>query len=196
MRLAGVVLACLGLIAAATGCAAPVGTPRPSPSLIVLDFTPPPSASTATTTATPIAAVWPVGWDIDFCAMFNEAVIAQQLVVDIERALDEGNRHDARLLADELIATANNATELLVALPAWPEADETGTAIAALMDLATQTGNEYHDYFTNDKRAALRRARDLRRQDADQVPPTNEQLGALAELGLACPGTDLLLESP
>ena len=64
------------------------------------------------------------------------------------------------------------------------------------MDLGTRAGNEYHDYFANDRRAALRRARDLRRDDAAAVPAANDALQALAAVGLSCPGADLALESP
>ena len=94
--------------------------------------------------------------------MFNEAIIAQQLVVDVERAMAEGNTRDARLLADELTLTADHATELLAALSGWPQAESAAVGIAALMDLGSRAGIEYHSWFNDGKRAALRNARALR----------------------------------
>jgi len=196
-RLTVAALACLALLLAAVACDTPAGTPRPSPSLIVLQFTPQPSRSASpTSSAAATFASWPIGWDVAFCEMFSDAIIAQQLIVDVERALDEDNRHDARLLADELTLTATHVTELLAELPDWSTAADADAGIATLMDLGARAGREYHDYFANDKRAALRRARHLRRQNADQVPPINDELEALADRGLACPGANLVLESP
>jgi hypothetical protein len=182
------------------GCGGPTGTPRPSASLEELEFTPRPS-TTATPSAAPtsgpsVAAPWPVGWDVAFCQMFNEAVVAQQLIVDVERALDEGVVRDARLLAEELGLTAAAARALLLALSEWDDAAAATGAIAALLDVDIQASAEYATYFSEDKRAALRRARDLRRQNAAQVPAANDELATVAAAGVECPGTPLVLESP
>jgi hypothetical protein len=64
------------------------------------------------------------------------------------------------------------------------------------MDLGARAGTEYHSYFADGKRAALRRARDLRSQNGSQVPTVNTQLATLADLGLSCAGTPLVLEAP
>jgi hypothetical protein len=178
-------------------CDAPARTPRPSPSLIVLEFTPQPSR-TSGPTPTPGAslATWPLGWDLAFCGMFGQAVIAQQLLVDVERAMAEGNNHDARLLADELTQTASDTTDLIGRLADWSPAQGAVAAIAGLMDLGTRAGTEYHSWFADGKRAALRRARGLRTENGKQVPITNTELADLAELGLACPATPLVLEAP
>jgi hypothetical protein len=190
-------LALVSLLAGVLACDAPAKTPRPSPSLIVLQFTPQPSR-TAGPTLTPGASLvsWPLGWDVSFCAMFSQAVDAQQLLVDVQRDIDDGNNHDARLLADELTQTANDATTQIGALPAWSDAQDALTGIAALMDLGAQAGTQYHTWFANGKRAALRQARALRTQNGGDVPATNTQLAALAEMGLTCPDTPLVLEAP
>lgn len=185
------------LLAGVLACDAPARTPRPSPSLIVLEFTPQPSRTTGPT-PTPRASLasWPLGWDVSFCVMFGQAVIAQQLAVDVERAMAEGNNHDARLLADELTTTATDATDQIGSLPAWPDAEGAIVGIATLMDLGARAGTEYHKWFADGKRAALRRARDLRTENGSQVPTTNAELAALADLGLTCPETPLVLEAP
>jgi hypothetical protein len=143
-----------------------------------------------------ITPTWPTGWDVEFCQAFNEAVVAQQLVVDIERAMDEGDSRDARLLADELVAEAAFTTELLTGLSPWPDAESASVGLAALMDLGGRAGAEYHTFFTQDKRPALRRARALRDENGAEVPDVNQDLAALAEVGLTCAGTPLELEAP
>ena|SRR5687767_6240661 len=113
-------LVLVALLASVTACDAPARSPRPSSSLVVLDFTPPPSA-TSSASASPGTSQggWPLGWDASFCAVFAQAVDAQQLLVDVERALDEGANRDARLLADELIQSAGAATDAIAVLPDW-----------------------------------------------------------------------------
>ncbi len=193
---AGLIL--LTLAAAIVGCeGSGTRTPRPSPSLIILDFSPRPSGSAgASASPGPQQGGWPVGWDVAFCGMFTQAVDAQQLLVDVERALDEGNNRDARLLADELIATANGAVDSVNALPSWSDATATVVAIAGLMDLGERAGAEYHAWFANGKKAALRRARDLRLENGDQVAGANSGLADLADAGLSCSDLPLLLEAP
>jgi hypothetical protein len=191
-------VAALLVLGTAVGCESSRATPRPSPSLVIVDFTPRPSGSlTPSPSALPsLTASWPIGWDVEFCQMFNEAVIAQQLLVDIERARDEGDDRDARLLADELIAEASFATDLLNGLSPWVEAESASVGIAALLDLGGRSAAEYHTFFANDKRAPLRRARTLRAENGAQVPGVNENLAALAGAGLSCPGNPLVLEAP
>lgn len=185
------------LLAGVLACDAPARTPRPSPSLIVLEFTPQPSRTTGPTpTLGASLASWPLGWDVSFCAMFGQAVIAQQLLVDVERAMAEGDDHDARLLADELTQTATDTADLIGSLPDWPDGDGAVVGIAGLMDLGARAGTEYHSWFADGKRAALRRARDLRTENGGQVPITNTELAALADLGLTCPDMPLVLEAP
>jgi hypothetical protein len=190
-------LVLVALLATIAACEGAQRTPRPSPSLITLDFTPQPSGSSSATESPGNAqGGWPLGWDASFCAMFVQAVDAQQLLVDVERALDEGANRDARLLADELIVSAGGATDAIAALPEWSDATATVVAIAGLMDLGERAGEEYHAWFANGKRAALRRARDLRQENGTQVPAANEGLAEVAGAGLACPDWPLVLEAP
>ena len=187
----------IALLATITACEGPARTPRPSPSLIVLDFSPQPSG-TAGASPSPGTSRggWPLGWDGAFCAMFVQAVDAQQLLVDVERALDEGDNHDARLLADELIGSANIAADAIAGLPEWSSATATLIAIAGLMDLGERAGAEYHAWFANGRKAALRRARDLRAENRTQVPGANAGLADLADAGLSCQELPLVLEAP
>ena len=188
LSLAAALLACEG-----TG----TRTPRPSPSLIILDFSPRPSGTAgASVSPGPQQGGWPVGWDASFCAMFAQALDAQQLLVDVERALDEGDNRDARLLADELIVSANGAADSIAALPQWSGAGATVIAIAGLMDLGERAGAEYHAWFANGRKAALRRARDLRIENGTLVPDVNTSLARLANSGLACQDLPLVLEAP
>jgi hypothetical protein len=188
----------LALVASVVGCDGPgTRTPRPSPSLILLDFSPRPSGTAgASLSPGPGQGGWPVGWDVSFCGMFAQAVDAQQLIVDIERALAEGDNHDARLLADELVQSADAAESAITALPSWSEATGTLVAIAGLMDLGKRAGTEYHAWFKDSKKAALRRARELRLENGSQVPGANTGLANLADAGLACQDLPLVLEAP
>ncbi|MEP7379732.1 MAG: hypothetical protein ABI725_09260 [Chloroflexota bacterium] len=196
-RLAALGLALVCLTAGVLGCDSPAKTPRPSSSLVVLQFTPRPSRSSGPT-ATPGAsqATWPLGWDANFCAMFSQAVDAQQLLVDVQLDIDDGKNHDARLLVDELIQSAGAATDAIATLPDWPDGQPVVVGIAGLMDLASRAGTEYHAWFARGKRAALGRAADLRTENGGQVPEANTHLAALADQGLACQDTPLVLEAP
>lgn len=176
-------------------CASPAHTPRPSPSLIVLDFTPRPSQTAVLSpTPGPSLATWPLGWDESFCTMFSQALDAQQLLVDVQLDIQDGNNHDARLLADELVAAADGASAAITALPEWPDAQSAVGAVGGLMNLAVQSGAEYQSWFADGKQAALRRARDLRNQNGAQVAEANTLLAALAHKGLTCADTQLVLE--
>ena len=197
VRFAVLGLSLVCLTAGVVACDSPARTPRPSPSLIVLDFTPRPSTTAAASaTPGPSLATWPLGWDESFCTMFGQAVDAQQLLVDVQLDIADGNNHDARLLTDELVTAANGATAAITALPEWPDAQSAVAAVGGLMDLGTQAGAEYHSWFADGKQAALRRARDLRTQNGGQVAGANTLLAALAKKGLACPDTPLELEGP
>ena len=137
----------------------------------------------------------PVGWDNAFCAIFADAVVAQELVIDVERALEEEALRDARLLARDLRDTTAEATTLLAGLPDWEPGARATLEIATLIDLGGRAGAEYGAYFGEDLRA-LRRARNLRREIANQTPGANESLAGLAELGIICEGLPLVLERP
>jgi hypothetical protein len=191
----GLVLVCL--TAGVLACDSPAKTPRPSASLIVLQFTPQPSRSSGPS-PTPRAseATWPVGWDASFCAMFAQAVDAQQLLVDVQLDIDDGKNRDARLLADELIQSAGSATDAITTLPEWPGGQPAVVGIAGLMDLASRAGTEYHSWFADRKRAALGRATSLRAENGGDVPAVNTDLAALADQGLTCGDTKLELEAP
>ncbi len=194
---AWVLAVCAAIVVVA--CAEPAGTARPSTSLIPLDFTPQPTISPApvpTGSPGPTMLRWPAGWDVAFCAMLGEAVIAQELVVDVERAMDEGANRDARQLARELGETALGAATLLEALPDWDGGQDALLELGALLDLDSRAGPEYESYLVDGKRGALRRARDLRREIETSVPRANEQLDLLTEMGMSCPDTTLVLESP
>ncbi len=181
-------------------CGGPTTSPRPSPSLVDLEFTPQPTTSlsspgpSASTIASQTAR--PDGWDEAFCSMFTEARIAQELLVDIERALDEGDTRDARGLARELRQVAENATILIDEIPDWDESGDVLLDIATLLDLGGQAAAEYDAYLGEDLRPALRRARGLGRENAQAVPATNSGLEDLAAAGVECPGGPLILESP
>lgn len=128
--------------------------------------------------------------------MFTQAADAQQLLVDVQLDIDDGNNHNARLLADELTQTANATTDQIGTLANWADAQATVVAIAGLMDLGSRAALSYHSWFADGKRAALRQAKSLRSANGDQVPDANTDLAALASLGLTCPGTQLSLEAP
>jgi hypothetical protein len=181
------------------GCAEARSSLRPSSSLADVEFTirptKTPSASASASvepTEAPTFVSLPVGWDDAFCAVFSDAVIAQELIIDIERALEEANVRDARGLARDLRDTAADATELLADLPVWEPATAATAAIASLIDLDGRAGAEYGTYFTDG--TALRRARTLRRQVLAETPQANETLAELAALGITCGDLQLQLE--
>lgn len=197
LAILGLALACLGF--GALACDSPARTPRPSPSLVTLQFTPQPSKSSAPTpSVTPHASIggWPLGWDEDFCAMFVQAVDAQQLLVDVQKDIQDGNNKDAKRLANELTAAANSAHDAAGAIPNWSDGFATLVAVADLMDLAGRAGTEYQAWFSDGKQAALRRAKDLRSQNRAAVPQANTDLSELAAKGINCQDTPLVLEGP
>ena len=95
----------LALIAVAVGgiaaCDEARSTLRPSASLLEVQFTPQPTRTSSARptdepTEDPTFVSLPVGWDDAFCAVLSGAVISQELIIDIERALEEENFRDAR----------------------------------------------------------------------------------------------------
>jgi len=183
----------VGIIA----CDEPRSSLRPSASLLEVEFTPRASADPGSTdepTAAPTFISLPVGWDNAFCAVFADAVVAQELVIDIERALDEENLRDARGLARELREIAADATTLLADVPEWDPGAPATLELAALIDLGGRAGEEYGTFFTDESRAALRRARNLRREIGNSTPAANDEFATLADLGISCAGIPLQLE--
>jgi hypothetical protein len=198
-RLAALGLALVCLAFGALACDSPARTPRPSPSLITLQFTPQPSRSSApspSATARPSVGGWPLGWDEDFCAMFVQAVDAQQLLVDVQKDIADGNNKDAKALANELTQAANAAHDAAGTIGNWADGFTTLVAVADLMDLAGRAGTEYQAWFADGKQAALRRAKDLRSQNGAAVPQVNTELAGLADKGITCQDTPLVLEAP
>ena len=198
-------LTVLAVVAVALGgllaCEEARSTLRPSASLLDVEFTLQPTRTPAATasvepTEEPTFISLPVGWDDAFCTIFSDAFIAQELIIDIERALEEANVRDARGLARDLRDTAADATTLLADLPVWEPATAAVASIASLIDIDARAGAEYGTYFTDDSRNALRRARALRREVEDQTPAANEVLAELAALGITCGDLPLQLEQP
>lgn len=182
----------------AGACDEPRSSPRPSASLLEVEFTPQPTRSTRASeepTEVPTFLSLPVGWDNAFCGLFVDAVVAQELVIDVERALDEEDFRDARLLARDLRDITADAATLLAELPEWEPGEQATLEIAALVDLGARAGTEYGAYFADDARA-LRRARNLRREILNSTPAANEALADLTDLGIACDGLPLVLEQP
>lgn len=174
-------------------------SPRPSSSLLEVQFTPQPTSTAEATgepTSEPSFISLPVGWDNAFCGVFADAAVAQELVIDIERALDEANVKDAKGLARELRDTTADGTTLLADLPDWDQAQDAALEIATLIDLGGRAGTEYGTFFTDDSRSALRRARALRKEIENETPAANAALAGLADLGIECEGFPLVLETP
>ncbi len=177
-------------------CDEPRSSPRPSASLLEVEFTPQPTRSTrssAEPTEVPSFLSIPVGWENAFCAVFANAVVAHELVIDVERALDEEEFRDARGLARDLRDITAEATTLLADLPDWDPAEQATLEIATLIDLGARAGTEYGAYFEAEARA-LRRARNLRREILNSTPAANEALAELTELGIVCEDSPLELE--
>ncbi len=182
---------------AMVACDEPRSSLRPSASLLEVEFTPQATRDAGSTdepTQAPTFLSLPVGWDNAFCGVFADAVIAHELVIDVERALEEENVRDARGLARDLRDIAADATALLADLPAWDPGAPATLELAALIDLGGRAGAEYGTFFADETRAALRRARNLRNEMADSTPAANEEFAALADLGITCEGLPLRLE--
>jgi hypothetical protein len=195
----GVLSVCLCLIVAivAVGCDSPRSSLRPSASLLEVEFTPQPTQTPESSdepSEEPTFLSLPVGWDDVFCGVFADTVDAQELVIDIERAINEENAKDARGLARDLRNVTADATALLATLTPWEPAQPAVDAITELVTLGAQAGEAYGTGFTDQSRDAIRDARRLRRQIANKTPAANEALADLAAAGIACEGYDLQLE--
>jgi hypothetical protein len=174
------------------GCDQPRSSARPSPSLVEIDVSRPPSttAPASSTEPTPAATFVsiPVGWDNSFCGILADAVVAQELVIDIERALNEEDVRDARGLTRELRDITADATERLAQVPAW----DTGAAVierlGVMIDLGTKAAEQYAITFDQQSESALRKARGFRRDIGRETPATNEALTSIASVGIACDG--------
>lgn len=197
--IAGCLLLVGGLVNA---CGGATSSARPSQSLTTLDFTPRPSAAppsgraSATPRRSTLPASWPVGWDVAFCTAFGDVTVAHELIIDIERALGDDSRSDAQGLASDLAQTAPLAGNEVERMKDWEPSTELKTDLSAMLELDAQAAAAYQSYFADDVRSALRDARQLRNQALKQVAPINEELQALADLGVSCPGTTLVLEKP
>lgn len=194
LSLAAAVLGALVL-----GCEQPRSSARPSPSLVEIDVSRPPSTATAEPSATPAAEPTfleiPVGWDNSFCGILADAVLAQELVIDIERALDEENVRDARLLARELRDVTADAAGLLGQVPAWDTGADAIQRLGVMIDLGTRAAEQYDIAFDQESGRALRRARGLRRDIGRETGATNEALANIANLGISCDATPMQLET-
>jgi hypothetical protein len=195
----GVISLCLALTGLA-GCGEATTTIRPSASLAEVQFTPRASRTPALPvesvepTEEPSFLAIPVGWDDAFCQLFGSVVIAQELIIDIERAIEEDNVRDARGLSRDLRETAGETTELLADVPVWDEAADITEAMAGLTDLYTRAGDEYVAAYAEESRPALRRARGLRKQIGDATPGVNGMLTDLTDTGVSCGDLALQLE--
>ena len=181
-------------------CESPRSSARPSASLVELEFTarPSPAASgsvSAGPSARPSAGAWPVGWDVAFCTALTDATVAHELVIDIQRALDDDAREDAMALAAELAEIAPIASNEINRLPDWEPAAAVKADMIALVALDIEVAAAYQQWFTEGGRPLLRAARQARNEVARAIPPANENLEALADLGLSCPGARLEFET-
>jgi hypothetical protein len=182
------------VLAACNDVAAP--TPRVSPSPPTAVASPSPATSPPARTARPTPAPWPERWDIEFCSAFTEVAIAQELVVDIERAIAEEEREDALALARELRGTTTVAEELLGVLEEWAPAQDALSGMASLMDVDDRIGRQYIRWLDGGRNPARRRARELADETKPIVRDVNSALAQLTEIGVRCSDRDLLLESP
>jgi hypothetical protein len=197
-RLLSLVALAICVAVASAACDAGRSSPRPSASLLDVEFTPQPATTPESTdepSAEPTFISLPVGWDNAFCAVFADAVDGQQLVIDVERAIGEENFRDARGLARDLREVSADGTTLLADVPEWDQGKPALDSITELIALHVQAGDAYGSALGNNPpRNALRDARRLRRQIGTKTPAVNDALADLAALGIACEGYDLQLE--
>lgn len=139
---------------------------------------------------------WPDGWDAAFCTAFDQVVVAQELAVDIGRALAEEDRADAQALAAELIATTEAATALLGEVTGWEDAEALVGRLTSLLDVGGRIGRQYRRYLAEDRPAGLDRANELIGEMRPMVDEARARLADLASAGIQCPGHELTIESP
>ena len=186
----------LAIVVAA--CDTPRGTARPSASLLELDFTPIPTIGPITSpgaeSPTPVVGAWPVGWDVAFCTGLTDTVVAHELVIDIQRALDDDAREDAVGLTTELAETLPVATAAVGRIRDWEPAAAVKADLTAMLLLHAEVATAYQAFFDEGGRPLNRAARQARNAVGRAVPAANQNLETLADLGLTCPGTSLVLE--
>ena len=193
VALAFVVVAVFGIAA----CDEPASSLRPSASLLDVEFTPHATATPQSTdepTTEPTFISIPVGWDNSFCAVFANVADAHELIIDVERAIAEENVRDAKGLARDLRAAAADATTLIADVDDWEPGMAAKNEMAVLIRLYGRAGDEYGTAYTDESRAAMRRARGFRRDVANETPAANEALAGLTEIGITCDGLPLVLE--
>jgi hypothetical protein len=169
----------------------PGGTPLAQPTA-----TAPLATGTPRPTPRPTQPPWPAGWEIEFCTAVGEVAVAQELTVDIPRALDEEDADDALALARELRATAIAAAELLAEVTPWEEAQPAITELLTLSDIASRIGRQYVRYLDEGRRPALERVNELLDDMRPVVIDANEALAELDALGVDCLSHALVLEAP
>jgi len=193
------VLTALAIVVAVTaiGCTEPSSSARPSSSLLEVEFTPrgptPGPDESEEATEEPSFVTIPVGWDDSFCAIFADVAVGQELVIDIERAIDEENPKDAKGLARDLREITADGVGLMEGLPAWEDAADATAQVAALLDLYGTAATEYLAYF-NEETGTLRRARNVRRQISRSTDGANEKFAELETLGIECTDQPLVIE--
>lgn len=185
------------LLLACGDTASPTVPLNPSPlATPVAVTTPAPAPPTPRPTPVVTAPPWPAGWDEEFCAAFSEVKVAQELVVDVPRALAEDESDDALGLARELRATALGARELIEEVPAWDRAQPALAELDRLADMGSRVGRFYVRFLDEGRRPARARAQDLAADMPPVVEEANSMLDDLAALGVECPQAALSLESP
>ena len=176
----------------ALGCDQPRSSARPSPSLVEIDVSRPPGSTapgeSAEPTSVPTFVSIPVGWDNSFCGILADAVVAQELVIDIERALNEEEVRDARGLTRELGEITADATGRLAQVPAWDAGAEVIQRLGVMIDLGTKAAEQYAITFDQQSASVLRRARGFRRDIGRETQATNEALTNIADVGISCDG--------
>ena len=193
------VLVSLAIVIAVTavGCTEPTSSARPSSSLLEVEFTPratePDPAATDEPTEEPTFVAIPVGWDDGFCAIFADVAVAQELVIDVERAIDEENAKDAKGLARDLRDITADGVGLMEGLPEWEDAADATAAISSLLEMYGKAATEYLAFF-NEETANLRRARSVRRQISRATPAANDAFAELETLGIVCDDQALVIE--
>ena len=186
----------LVIVVTAVGCTEPSSSARPSSSLLEVEFTPRATLApdeTEEATEEPTFVAIPVGWDDGFCAIFADVAVGQELVIDIERAIDEENAKDAKGLARDLRNISEDATGLMEGLPEWEDGADAKEKVTSLLDLYVKAANEYLAFY-NEEGGTLRRARGFRRQIARATPAANDTFAELETLGITCDDQPLIIE--
>jgi len=184
---------------ACSGGQGPTLTPPSLPETSPLPTTSGPAGTPtiAPRSPTPGAAPWPDGWDLAFCPLFEEVVIAQELARDVGRAYDEDDRDDATALAHELGTTVERAREQLALLPDWTDAAGFEEQLVVLLEQDERLVTYWLRHLEEDREPALGRARDIAAALRETyVPAVQSELVELADRGVVCPGQELTLETP